>query len=189
MHIMLDIETLGTRPGATILSIGAVPFDMSIVCDGDPFYVEIDRGSSCKHGFGADPETERWWAEQPPSTRGLFDRTKDGAGALSLPYALGMFDQWLRKHATLDGIWGNGADFDNAILAETYQRIGCKVPWSWRANRCYRTLKNLLFDGERIEAHPNNGTPHHALHDALHQARHAKQILRVIQSVKVEPDE
>ncbi len=68
-------------------------------------------------------------------------------------------------------MWGNGADFDNAILAHCYSRLGRPAPWKFWNSRCYRTLKSFSpVRGKRIGVH------HHALDDAKTQAADAMAI-------------
>lgn len=43
--MMIDIETLGTRPGSVILSVGAVMFDRHGVGHGETFYMNVERES------------------------------------------------------------------------------------------------------------------------------------------------
>jgi len=47
MHIMIDLETMGARPNAPIISIGAVAFDAN----------GIDREFYCNV---SEPTTTRW---------------------------------------------------------------------------------------------------------------------------------
>lgn len=57
MDIMVDIETLGRKPGCVILSIGCVAFD------GKEFYVNIDPFKMKDEGvFHVDPDTSKWWS-------------------------------------------------------------------------------------------------------------------------------
>jgi len=68
----------------------------------------------------------------------------------------------------LDGMWGNGASFDNVILSETYLRLGMKAPWPFWKNKCYRTAKGMY---PAVEIN-RSGTHHNALDDARSQAEH-----------------
>lgn len=70
MHIMLDLETLGTQPGCAILSIGAVAFspEAGAIASTEPFYVEISLESTLPR-FGVEAGTLRWWLEQGAATR------------------------------------------------------------------------------------------------------------------------
>ncbi len=166
-NVMLDIETLGTRPGCVILSIGAVEFDVHHGL-GREFYVEISQYSSRYAGFTSDQDTMDWWDKQDQGARGVIERTGHGG---EMPHqAFRKFNEWLPEDPL---VWGNGAAFDNAILIEAYARSGIKPAWSFLQDRCYRTLKNLF---PRIEV-PRKGIHHHALHDARYQAEHAIRLL------------
>lgn len=73
-------------------------------------------------------------------------------------------------------VWGNGADFDNPILATAYGALNQVQPWKPYNGHCYRTLKSLV-KGPKIE---RTGTHHNAVDDARSQALHAIQLLRVL---------
>jgi inhibitor of KinA sporulation pathway (predicted exonuclease) len=70
------------------------------------------------------------------------------------------------------GIWGNGAAFDNTILAAWFKHFN--LPWDFRKDRCYRTVKNM-FPGVPYQF---VGTKHNALADATNQAEHLIQIAK-----------
>lgn len=73
-------------------------------------------------------------------------------------------------------VWGNGANFDNVILTESYRACLVARPWGTFDDACFRTLKNLGRD-LGIAAPAFKGVKHNALDDAKHQARHAITIL------------
>lgn len=175
-NVMVDLETLGLRPGNVILSIGAVGFDKSGV--GQEFYVEINQLSCVLRGLTIDEATQQWWSQQNDIAKGVLLRTQLDQGS-SLESSLDQFAQWLQNNAPADVcVWGNGAAFDNAMLAETYKLCGKRVPWSYSRDRCYRTLRSLFSD---IEAGViTKGVAHNALDDARYQAEHAVDILRAI---------
>lgn len=182
-HVMVDLETLGTKPGATILSIGAVGFDATGVSE-DRFHVVLHRADSAALGFVEDVATLTWWAKQGPAAQETL-RQADEAGFL-VPEALTRFARYLVDASGTDDrgrlaakVWGNGSDFDNVLLAAAYQRCGLPLPWPFFNNRCFRTLKGL-----RLASEPTReGTHHNALDDAVHQARWAVRCLR-----QLEPD-
>jgi DNA polymerase III epsilon subunit-like protein len=62
---MVDIETLGTKPSSTILSIGAVFFDIETGELGERFYMNIDP----KQDRSIDPSTVMWWMVQSSEAR------------------------------------------------------------------------------------------------------------------------
>lgn len=176
--IMVDLETVGTRAGCAILSIGAVRFD-EFTCEvGDSFY-EIIRLSSCENsGLFKDPSTMEWWSSQSPEAREVLlaaQSNSDGDNC-SLFEALRNFNDYLRRINIALGpveLYGNGSDFDNAILISAYAAAGIKPNFGSHSNRCYRTLKELV---PHIKI-SRSGVHHNALDDARSQAYHAIKIL------------
>jgi len=170
-NVMVDLETLGQAPGCIILSIGAVRFDETGL--GDGFYAVINSLDCFDHGLTTDPSTLDWWKNQSPEAREVLEEA-DGGG-LPLALALAEFNEFLAPSGMSSvKVWGNGSDFDNAILGACYRAVGSSHPWAFWNNRCFRTLKAL---------NPNvkmdrTGTYHNALDDAITQARHAVQLLR-----------
>jgi inhibitor of KinA sporulation pathway (predicted exonuclease) len=62
-------------------------------------------------------------------------------------------------------VWGNGANFDNTLVAAAYRAMKMDVPWQYWNDRCYRTIANMFLK-TRVE---RVGTGHHALDDAKTQ--------------------
>lgn len=168
-NVMVDLETLGRRAGCAILSIGAVAFDAQSKRLGPEFYVVVDRASQLN--LHTDPETLKWWEGQSVEARAVLT----DKAAIPLGDALIKFNQYLSQFSfTKVKVWGNGADFDNAIMASCYGAAGLEVPWSFWNNRCYRTLKSIVA-GPKLS---RQGTYHNALDDAKTQAQHAIVLLR-----------
>lgn len=169
-HVMVDLETLGTRAGCTILSIGAVAFDPEANELGAEMYNVISRNSCRDAGLFEEVETIEWWHRQNPDARQIL--TLPG---IELADALAIFTDYLRCFGLDDvKVWGNGSDFDNAILANCYAALGQSLPWAFWNNRCYRTLKSLRPEIKFLR----QGTYHNALDDAKSQAIHAMAIMR-----------
>lgn len=174
--VMVDLETLGTGPGCAILSIGAVAFDPATGALGEAFYLAVNTRSCRALGLREEAGTIAWWDRQSPEARGVLADAETSQA--SVADALADFGRFLARFGGPRAVrlWGNGADFDNAILAFLYQRLGVEPPWSFWNNRCFRTLKNL----HPIPAPPRTGTHHNALDDARHQVEHACLILRSV---------
>lgn len=81
--------------------------------------------------------------------------------------SLQAFKDWLPPKSD-PLIWGNGASFDNVILANAYRAASIQQPWAYWNDRCYRTLKKRYLD----IALRRQGTHHNALDDAISQAEH-----------------
>jgi hypothetical protein len=169
MRIMLDLETLGTRPGSIITAIGAVCFQQH----DDPaqriahsFYQRIDPIDAQRHGFTIDADTVLWWMQQNQAPR---EELTDPRGSVRLPIieALTAFAEWMKNSRDTE-LWGNDPSFDNALLAEAYHQLHLPVPWKHRANRCYRTMRALIAKDIVTSIEPK--IAHHAQHDAEAQA-------------------
>lgn len=170
--VMVDLETLGVGPRAPIASIGAVKMDFESGTLGDKFYRSIDiTGYQNDPNFEIDYTTLKWWLAQGPS---VIQSTFLGE-TVSLIRALADFSEFVSNDRY--EIWGNGSDFDNVILAYAYEAAGYKAPWSFSRNRCYRTMKNLGVGAAKPE---RMGDHHNALDDAVFQAQHLINIMKVI---------
>lgn len=173
-HIMLDLETLGTGNNAAIVAIGACSFDPHGVdanrrCIGIP----VSLASSMAHGLAADADTVLWWMQQSDAAR----TSAFPAEAAGLAQAVDAFDTWVREQGGDIPMWGNGATFDNVIIRSAYKAVGRTPPWSYKNDRCYRTLVNLLPESRRPAFDPY-GTKHNALDDAIAQARHLQKVYK-----------
>jgi len=166
-YCMIDLETLGTRPGDAILSIGACLFEPSKGEITSTFYVTINQNDSREQGFKAQKSTMEWWQKQVPEAQAAAFK-----GELSVQSALTQFKMWLPSEICL--VYGNGANFDNALLSAAYRQMKMDQPWPYWYDRCYRTLASMFLTN-RVE---RVGTYHNALDDAKTQA------LRLMDMVK-----
>lgn len=179
--IMVDLETLDTNPRATILSVGAVAFNI----DEQETVKDYLLGMDCSRRSFAQrvsldgqipsrtitASTFQWWLQQSEAAR------KDLCGSCTSLFAfLCDFSTWVnevrgqtvdKKHMRL---WGNGAAFDNAILRDAYTDMGQEHPVPFRGDMCYRTLKTLFMPGKVEVEDQHLLTAHNARHDAIFQA-------------------
>lgn len=175
-NIMVDLETMGSGGNAAIISIGAVRFDQKIT---DRFYEVVSLQSSVDAGLEIEAGTVLWWLGQSRVAQAEFLPLEKGGSYPGRPLAevLHKLFFWMGADAI---VWGNGATFDNPILANAYRRLGISRPWGHRNDRCYRTVK---------AAHPDvvqerKGTHHNALADAENQAEHLMAIWRKYPDVR-----
>ena len=82
------------------------------------------------------------------------------------------FNDWFLRY-DFKCVWGNGVDFDNVILFNALSRASISWPWSFRNNRCYRTI-NALY-GSDINIFTQR-VAHRALDDAIYQAKRLMEI-------------
>lgn len=173
--VMIDLETLGTVPGCVILSIGAVAFSQEDGLDGLGYYSVVHR-QTCEDVFlSTSPDTLRWWQSQSPEAREVLDRSLDAARSVPLATALKGLNSYLGRFGGRRDVrvWGNGSDFDNALLSVAYDATKIVPAWSFWNNRCYRTLKSIAPE-LKLE---REGTYHNAFDDACNQAKHLLQVL------------
>lgn len=163
---MVDIETLGTKPGSVILSIGACRFDETGMGE-ERFYRSIDVFDSLMSGLVIDQATLGWWRMQPPESKGALQTTRP------LRETLTEFARYLTKSGEGGDdehylLWAKGPDFDLVMIEAAYTQLGLKKPWSYRVARDVRTILALA---PGAADRPPKRQPHHALGDALYQAQ------------------
>lgn len=167
-HIMIDTETLGTRPGALILSVALVRFS-----DEAAVQVNLSIPEQQALGMEVDPATSEWWSQQPAEAWAAAT-----CNPLPLATALPYISQWLTWAAPDDLLlWAHGASFDGPLLEELYRRAGVHCPWRFWQLRDTRTLYDLAgVDVKQFAVPP----PHVALNDAIAQTRAANAALVVL---------
>ena len=179
MHdVMIDVETLDTRPSAVLLSIGAVRFDINTphVFDTNTFHVHIDIDSCLERGRTVSGSTILWWMDQDDAARRRMTETK----RIPLRDALLQLSKFINEQ---DRVWGNGAGFDNVILHDAYRSVNMSTPWRYWGDMCYRTVKNLHRDVPKPRF---DDVKHDALADALHQAVHLQMIYQKIRQAEAQ---
>jgi hypothetical protein len=166
LDVMLDLETMGRRPGCAIVSIGAVDFSLTEGRTGEPFYINVDLESCVRLGLTTDPSTIVWWLKQSDAARGALTRKP-----AMIEAALYEFRRYLERCGPLNEIrlWGNGPSFDNAILGYAYEAAALEQPWKFWNDRCFRTVTGMF---PSVEKRRREGTHHNALDDAIYQAEH-----------------
>lgn len=169
-NIMIDLETMGKGGNAAIIALGAVKFSSKGL--GEEFYANIDLESCLVYGLKIDTDTLLWWLKQSDEARRHLHTPSPEPQRLAA--VLASFGTFIGPQQDKVKIWGNGADFDNAILQNAYRATNMDQPWKFWNNRCYRTMKNMF---SKIKAETFDGTHHNALDDAKNQARHLVKIL------------
>lgn len=164
LHVMIDLETWGTRPGSALRSIGAVTF--SPYGGNHPeqtFYSNIDRASCEAAGLTIDPETERWWSGQSFEAQNRLVENCRPLRDVVHDFAL----WWARIVGTY--VWSNGANFDEVLWREAASRVDHSVPWKYWNVRDTRTCWHLARLNQKSMKF--DGIQHDAIADARHQAK------------------
>ena len=167
--VMLDLETLGTRPDTVILTLGAVKFD-PFDAEGDfgpGIYMRLDIEEQLRLGRTVDDSTIEWWAQQDSIVRdeAFYGGERDDLDTLHRElnrFLVGVGD-----------IWCQGPVFDIAILEDLYRSRNWGLPWSFWQIRDSRTLFSVHGD-PRIKGRDQ---AHNALVDCIYQAQGVQTIL------------
>jgi hypothetical protein len=184
-HLMIDLETLSTRPDAAILSIGAVFFNIETGKLGDGFHCGIKMEDSNIYGH-IDPKTVGFWLLQSQEAQESINRMTGGDNAFTLAEALQRFNQFfnLSTNPPRVKVWGNGAGFDPILMESSYRRCGLEAPWKFWMTRDVRTIVDLgrdLIGFDPKKDTPFEGVQHSALDDAIHQAKYVSAIYQQLQ--------
>jgi hypothetical protein len=171
-HLMLDIETLGTKPGAVVLSVAFVRFS-----DEAHTTLNLSVSDQLAAGLTIDESTHAWWGAQEAQAPGAWAAVT--SNPVPLLAALDHVDAWLAwaANGTDALIWCHGASFDAPILEAVYLAAGRVAPWKFWNIRDTRTLYDLAGVDVKAYACP---PPHIALNDALGQTRAANAALAVL---------
>ncbi len=180
---MLDLETLGTRPDAAIIQIGAVFFEPKSggkILNGDKAF---NQHVLYQDGIGTvDHGTLAFWLKEKSAARMGEALSND---AEFLPKVMQSFIAWpktamLMDWAEVGRIWASPSDFDLPILKSAMVRCGLgDMPWDRRSTRDARTLFDIV--GGRPEIDWTGMVAHDALDDAVGQAMQVQQALALIE--------
>lgn len=174
-HLMIDLETMGTRANAPVLSIGACFFDPNTGSIGGEFHRRIEWNSGFA-GRVADPNTIKWWMKQSKEAQDGVLRS--GADVTNV---LWDFHNWCVTGLAIKA-WGNGATFDISMMENIFQQYGIPIPWNFWDVRDVRTIVELaegILDCNSIKF---EGIQHNALDDAKHQARYVSAMWQALRA-------
>lgn len=166
---MLDLETLSTRPDATILTFGACkfnPYAQEDITQGIYFRINVDEQIGL--GRHVDDNTIEWWGKQAED---VYAEAFDPNDRISLEE----FSKELNRFIVgCDNIWAQGPVFDIVILENLYRQMGLPCPWQFWQIRDSRTLLSTLGDPRE----KNKAGLHNALEDAVSQAQAVQYVYK-----------
>ena len=168
MQLMLDLETLDTKPSAIVLSIGAVLFNQSGIHS--EFYTELNFETQLLAKRTQSQSTLNWWLNQQAGRK--FNLPSEDYG-----YQLKEFLNWLKNEMVFYNpadfrIWGNGSTMDVSIIEDLLCSAGLSIPYHYWQIRDLRTFRELVADVEKIDESYYEGEKHNALTDAKAQAKY-----------------
>lgn len=168
--VMLDLETLGTRPDCVILTLGAIKFKPYGEQEPGPgIYFRLDIEDQLALGRTVDNSTIDWWAQQDPRVKEeAMGESGDRVSTAKMRYELNKF------LVGVDYIWAQGPAFDIVILEDLYRSQGWGFPWHFWQIRDSRTLFGVHGDPRE----KGRDQAHNALMDCYYQAIGVQKIYR-----------
>ena len=164
---MLDLETLSTKPDATVLTFGACkfnPYKQEDIDKGIYFRINVDEQITL--GRDVDDSTVEWWGKQAEDVR--EEALGDGDRI-----TLEQFTKELNRFIVgAKNIWAQGPVFDIVILENLYRQLGLPCPWQFWQIRDSRTLVSTHGDPRE----KNKVGLHNALEDAVSQAQAVQHV-------------
>lgn len=158
-HVMLDIETFGTKSNSVIAAISAVYFDLESGDTGLEFNCLVDIQSCIDVGLKIDISTLKWWMGQSDQAREIVI-----SGNEKIKHALEKFSNFVGDNKY---IWGNSARFDLGILQNAYDACNIPIPWDFRKELDVRTL--VFLNPTIKENFEYKGIKHNAIDDCKNQ--------------------
>ena len=182
MDIMIDLETLGVKGNAMILTVAAVSFNMETGKTIESFYEKIDIESYQDYKeFSFDGSTLIWWLTTAPNEARLEAFT--GQDRKPLKVVMENLTKFIQKYPN-PRVWSHGASFDISILTHALSVLKIDLSWKFWNIRDTRTLYDL--GNVTLKFVSSSESPkfpeHHALGDCYKQIEAARLSLSNIDS-------
>lgn len=176
VDFVIDIETLGTKPGATILEIAAW-------CGFEGLTLLIDPDS---HPGKFELDTLLWWATVPDK-QAKERAFSVSSGRIGLKEAIKRLNEFIER-VKPDYFWGCSPDFDYKHLEYWYKHFGIEIPWKYYQLRDVRTVRDFLtqekLDYLKKRAAGINDCQHMAGYDSHFEALIVNTIRQKIELLK-----
>lgn len=166
-EMMIDLETLDTKPSAVVLSIGAVVWE-TYVSEETPFELRwrlverflrvLDIQKQVDRKRTVSENTLLWWQRQDQTAKDeAFNPVRQHPG-----FVLGDFREFAGKYADpevgdlgINAFWASPATFDFPIWDDLAMTFNNFVPWTYRQKYDVRTVvreasypaKNHVWNG------------------------------------------
>ena len=172
-HATIDIETLGTKPDTTVLTIGAIKFNpFTYEEPHSDLYLKIDADQQLESGRSVDEDTLTWWTQQPQE---IQDEAFLSTNRISVEDTLTQLNKYL---VGVDKIWCQGPVFDICILENLYRQYDKHFNWVFWNIRDSRTLFGLMPEDPRKKY---KFAAHNALEDCRIQSKCIQEVYSELQ--------
>jgi exodeoxyribonuclease VIII len=140
-HLMVDVEALGKKPAPSFQSVQYSSTQRRVIRA-----LSFTKSLASSHrwpGGVPDASTIIFWLKASSEARSEIVMDS----AITLSDALQQLDDFITANASNGKdsvqVWGNGATYDNVLLAESFDRAGIPCPWKFWNNRDVRTIVEL----------------------------------------------
>jgi hypothetical protein len=163
-HLMIDIETVDTRPTAAIVSVAFLLFDPTSREQKEVYSANLDLGEQLMLGRTASLDTLTWWLQQDIAAR---RKAFAPESVIDSRYTQDTMRSIIQD-SNIEHIWANDPDFDCTILRDF---MGYDFKWPFWKHRSMRTIKAEHPDKYGIE-YPYPFIAHDPMGDCKKQAWH-----------------
>jgi len=179
-HFVIDLETLGLRENAVVLSLGAVVFTFKHYWTIEhlrqqSFYCKFNVDEQIALKREIDESTLEFWAKQDSET--IEMNVKPSNQDVSLKDGLTQFSKFLKQSQydwETSFLWARGKSFDFPKIESLYNCAEIKLPFNSKKQRDIWTYVDCLtgsIDGQYKLQNQYEGQceliKHHALSDCL----------------------
>ena len=171
--ISIDLETLGTNVDSAIVQIGACIYDTEEDKVVDTFNAVISYPEN--DHINVTSGTLKFWLHQMHINPEAVAKVFYSPATTSLLEAFNRLFEFVKSNnKAAERVYANGTKFDLGMLEYQFKQNGIVVPWAHNADRCMRTLRDIVG---HIEFDAPNLVPHDALSDAIWQAMYITRAL------------
>lgn len=175
-HIILDLETLGIKPNAVVLSIGAAAFTFEgpnnfnkLIREG--FYAKLNVREQVKeYGRKIEPDTAEWWRKRSSEAKEVLQATPLD---WRMADALADLNAWIKKtdyDYRKSYVWCRGNAFDFPKMESMYDQANIKCGYNGWMIRDVRTMIDVMAGVSNGKYEPKDFPSDWIAHNALHDA-------------------
>jgi hypothetical protein len=154
-----------------------VYFDIQKQELGPELYLELSQSALQEQldlGRTWSLSTNIWWMQQSDGAREVWANKYGKSENKDALKEINKFFLLYPEHGRNMKVWGNGSTFDNICLQSYFRTFKARIPWNYKGDLCYRTIKTLFGNRAKLE---RIGDHHNALDDSKTQALHLMHML------------
>ena len=166
--VVVDIETLGTRPGDSIVQIAVVGFDRNAPSFLGQLIISVSVPLAKSENVALPPRLTGGSTNAAQAVLLLgnsdFNEVSTSESSMLFEFMLQVESTKIQKCCW----WGNSHSFDLVLIEAALKKL-CYAdkPWDFRNERCFRTLKSEM---PFVSLPENTTTKHIAVNDAMYEA-------------------